>query len=208
MILVLAAALVATDAPGDGGGYVQTLDPCEAASYSDPGAPDILAWQAARNGNAMDGYRSFLTLYPRSVCAAAAKQMIAARKQGAAHWVAEYARDGIKGPAPAMLRGDPAMGITDEDYPALAQRNGEEGTVAVAYDVATDGQMENCRVTQSSGSDSLDKTTCRIITRRARFKPARDAAGKPVRSQGSRRIVWQIPRVQIPYVRPLGGATR
>ena len=198
MMLILAAiaAAAAPPAPPQSapGGYVATLDPCEAAVFSDPDAADVLAWRTARDTNRMDDYRRFLSLYPASVCAAEAKQQIATREKGAAKWAAEYAAEPATGPRPAELLGDPAGGITNEDYPPLAMRNGEEGTVAVRFEIAPDGQIESCRVTQSSGSAILDRTTCHLFTTRMRFRPARDAAGKPVRSTSARRITWRIPR--------------
>jgi protein TonB len=95
---------------------------------------------------------------------------------------------------PARIKGDPSFGITDEDYPASAQRNGEEGTTAIAYDITADGHMAGCHVTGSSGSSTLDTTTCQLAMRRARFSPAEDAAGNPIASHGQRRIVWRIPK--------------
>ncbi len=94
----------------------------------------------------------------------------------------------------ARTKGDQSFGITDEDYPAAAQRNGEEGTTAIAYDITADGHMANCHVTGSSGSSTLDTTTCQLAMRRARFYPAQDAAGNPIASHGNRRIRWQIPK--------------
>jgi protein TonB len=95
---------------------------------------------------------------------------------------------------PAQIKGDPSFGITSDDYPSSSQRNGEEGVTAIAYDITADGRMANCRVTSSSGSSTLDETTCTLSMRRARFKPAQDAAGNPIASHGTRRIRWQIPK--------------
>jgi protein TonB len=95
---------------------------------------------------------------------------------------------------PAQIKGDPSFGITSDDYPSSSQRNGEEGVTAIAYDIGVDGRISNCHVTGSSGSATLDETTCTLSTRRARYKPAQDAAGNPIPSHGTRRIRWQIPK--------------
>jgi len=95
---------------------------------------------------------------------------------------------------PAQIKGDPSFGITSDDYPSSSQRNGEEGVTSIAYDIGVDGRISNCRVTGSSGSATLDETTCTLSTRRARYKPAQDAAGNPIPSHGTRRIRWQIPK--------------
>src|SRR5258708_6239304 len=94
----------------------------------------------------------------------------------------------------ATIKGDPSFGITNDVYPPSAERNGEEGTTRFAYDITVDGHMANCHVTGSSGSATLDTTTCQLAMRRARFKPAQDAAGNPIASHGGRAIVWKIPK--------------
>jgi len=67
-----------------------------------------------------------------------------------------------------------------DDYPAEAQQNGEEGTVQVALTVDVNGKVSGCTVIRSSSYASLDRATCNILQRRARFVPARDAAGRPI----------------------------
>ena len=70
--------------------------------------------------------------------------------------------------------------IGSSDYPAAAQSSGEQGIVAFQLSVSPDGRTTDCQVTASSGSASLDETTCRLMIERARFAPARDAAGNAV----------------------------
>jgi len=76
-------------------------------------------------------------------------------------------------------RQDPAKWFTDLDYPAEAKRAGAQGTVSVALDIDTSGHVAACRVTASSGSASLDQTTCWLVTRRGRFTVQTDASGAP-----------------------------
>ena len=80
-----------------------------------------------------------------------------------------------------------------EDYPNDALRRGDEGTVAVQMLIGADGRVSRCVVTTSSRSPSLDAATCRILTERAGFTPARDRHGKPTTDQYYQRITWQIP---------------
>lgn len=49
--------------------------------------------------------------------------------------------------------------------------------VAYRATIRPDGTIQDCKVEISSGSVSLDKITCRSVTRRARFKPATMADG-------------------------------
>lgn len=80
----------------------------------------------------------------------------------------------------------------DTDYPGAARRAEQQGTVRVSYTVGADGRVSNCAVTQSSGSSSLDSTTCRIFERRFRYAPARDAAGNPVSTTVRSTVTWQL----------------
>ena len=83
--------------------------------------------------------------------------------------------------------------ITTEDYPQSALRNEEQGTTAVRLSIGTNGRVSNCSVTSSSGSSALDSTTCSVLSRRARFTPAKDQSGNPIGDSTSVRIRWQLP---------------
>lgn len=65
------------------------------------------------------------------------------------------------------------------DYPSRAMRRNEEGRVSVTVTINPDGRVGSCRVTASSGSDTLDSAACRGMERYARFQPALDDAGRP-----------------------------
>ncbi|HEV2866297.1 MAG TPA: energy transducer TonB [Allosphingosinicella sp.] len=81
----------------------------------------------------------------------------------------------------------------DTDYPASARRAGVEGSVSVRFVVRTDGRVGGCRVTRSSGHAELDSTTCRLIEERFRYRPARDADGRPVPQTVTRTFDWLLP---------------
>ena len=83
--------------------------------------------------------------------------------------------------------------FSDEDYPAAAVRNREQGPVAFSLAVGADGRPTGCSVTASSGSAILDSTTCRLLMMRARFEPARDSKGRPTTDSVAGRIVWRLP---------------
>ena len=82
--------------------------------------------------------------------------------------------------------------IGSDDYPSQAIANDEQGTVSVSLSIGTNGRVTNCSVTGSSGSRSLDNATCRILTSRARFTPARDNQGNPTTGTFSQRISWRL----------------
>lgn len=91
--------------------------------------------------------------------------------------------------AASLLRG---RFNNETDYPNAARRNEEQGTVRVAFTIGTDGRVSNCAVVQSSGSSSLDSTTCRIFERRFRYAPARDASGNPVPTTMRQSVNWRL----------------
>jgi protein TonB len=80
----------------------------------------------------------------------------------------------------------------ERDYPSAAKRAEEEGMVRVSYTIGLDGRVTNCIVTGSSGSRSLDTTTCRILERRFRYSPARDASGNPVSQTKTQSVSWRL----------------
>ncbi|MBB4100534.1 energy transducer TonB [Sphingomonas kyeonggiensis] len=74
-----------------------------------------------------------------------------------------------------LLEGD----ITGHDYPRAAARAGAQGTVGLRFTVGVNGRVTDCQVTRSSGNADLDETTCRLIKKRFRYAPSRDASGRP-----------------------------
>jgi periplasmic protein TonB len=70
-------------------------------------------------------------------------------------------------------------GITDADYPRAALKAGASGTVGLRFVVGVDGRVSSCTITRSSGNRDLDETTCKLIRKRFRYVPSKDAAGRP-----------------------------
>ena len=75
--------------------------------------------------------------------------------------------------------------LTNADYRRARAPRGAEGVVSVQFRVRTDGRVDRCTLTGSSGYREFDEATCRLIEQRFRYRPARDAAGRP--------IDWTIP---------------
>ena len=67
---------------------------------------------------------------------------------------------------------------------------GPGGIVGVRYTVETDGSVTHCGIMRSSGNGVLDATTCRLIELRFRYRPWRDASGRPIRSTVVRNQAW------------------
>jgi TonB family protein len=83
--------------------------------------------------------------------------------------------------------GSPGDWIRTEDYPAEVLNSGIEGTVDFSLSVTKDGNVGDCKIIKSSGSDILDKETCSLLTVRAQFEPAE------VSSIYRSRVFWKIP---------------
>ena len=96
------------------------------------------------------------------------------------------------GPAAPAARDRPAIlnWLHQSDYPAESLAAGEQGEVTAAFDVTETGAVENCKVIRSSGYLRLDDATCPLIVERARYRPAIDATGKPMRSADVRAFRW------------------
>lgn len=96
---------------------------------------------------------------------------------------------------PSLGAEGPGAIFTDNDYPVDAIRKEEQGTVAFRLRVTSAGGVENCAVTASSGSASLDAATCRILSERAKLTPATDASGKAIAGDFDGRIRWVLPEI-------------
>jgi protein TonB len=59
--------------------------------------------------------------------------------------------------------------------------------------VQPDGRVGGCTVVRSSGHASLDETTCRLIERRFRYRPALDASGRPTSATEYKSFDWSVP---------------
>ena len=94
----------------------------------------------------------------------------------------------------AEPRGNPGNWANANDYPSRALREEREGVTRFSVTIDTNGRVSDCRVTGSSGHSDLDEATCKNIQRRARFRPALDAAGNPTTGTYSNAVRWQIPR--------------
>lgn len=95
---------------------------------------------------------------------------------------------GDGGTGARLIRGQ----IVNRDYPRDARRDKLGGSVTVRFTVAPDGRARDCAVTRSSGVESLDATTCRLVEQRFRYAPARNAAGSPIAEQRGWRQTWWL----------------
>ena len=97
--------------------------------------------------------------------------------------------------SPTRAKGNLAANFTSDDYPAEAIRREETGTVRFKLQIDTRGRVTDCTIMESSGSSSLDRATCSIIRRRARYEPARDGSGRAVQDFATGQIRWVLPEL-------------
>ena len=93
-------------------------------------------------------------------------------------WIAAAAVPPGGAQPPRLLNAEHLM--TADDYPTAALQAGDYGVVSIHLQVTAEGRVGGCAVTETSGSAPLDQATCSLALRRARFEPARDAAGRAI----------------------------
>lgn len=97
-------------------------------------------------------------------------------------------------PVAAAPRGNPGRWVTDSDYRTRWINEGLTGTARFTLAIDAAGKVTGCTITRSTGHGELDAATCNLVSKRARFDPARDGNGKPVAGNYSSAINWVIPR--------------
>jgi len=83
--------------------------------------------------------------------------------------------------------------IQTDDYPSAALREQASGRTGVALTITAHGLVSGCSIVSSSGNVDLDNAACRAMQRRARFTPAKDAAGKATEGRYQTGVNWTIP---------------
>lgn len=94
---------------------------------------------------------------------------------------------------PATPTGNPGTWLFSRDFPAGALNRGENGLVRFRLDVEATGDVSNCRILSRTNPDSFADLSCKLIKERARFTPALDSIGKPVKSFYISRVRWLSP---------------
>jgi TonB family protein len=82
--------------------------------------------------------------------------------------------------------------VAGSDYPAEAATKGDQGTVRFSVTVDVKGRVADCRVLGSSGFASLDRSTCKVLRSRARFRPATGEDGLPSVGVYVGALTWRL----------------
>jgi len=92
-----------------------------------------------------------------------------------------------------QAKGDVRNIFSSGDYPSEAMNHRQEGTVQFLLLIDEKGKVAGCHILKASGAPVLDGMGCQVIVERARFKPALDAQGKPMRSSYiTPTVTWRI----------------
>lgn len=94
---------------------------------------------------------------------------------------------GGAGRPPVKIAGDISSA---KDYPRESRELRIGTEVIVALTVGVDGLVKACRVVRPSPDPQAGEITCRLATRRFRFRPAQDASGRPVEGVYGWRQRW------------------
>jgi periplasmic protein TonB len=78
------------------------------------------------------------------------------------------------------------------DYPYEALMFRAQGSAEFRAIVGVNGRVRDCRIVRSSWVRLFGRLTCSILRERARFEPARDAAGNPVEDVVTDTVWWGI----------------
>jgi TonB family protein len=90
-------------------------------------------------------------------------------------------------------KGDLRAIFSADDYPAEAIRREQEGSARFLLLISENGSVAGCHVLEPSGVPVFDALGCQVLTKRAKFTPALDASGKPMRSAVTTpKINWRL----------------
>lgn len=108
------------------------------------------------------------------------------------HWGLDVERYKTISRKPVPIE-SPGRWITGNAYPDKALMRGEQAIIYFRLMVDANGQAESCHIQQSGYSKEFDQAVCRSLMKNAKFKPALDAEGKPMKSYFRASVIFQIP---------------
>jgi TonB family protein len=88
---------------------------------------------------------------------------------------------------------NPANWIGYRDYPVNLLAKGAQGLVQFRLLVGVDGKPTDCFIQESTRPKGFDDAVCKAMMTRARFDPALDKDGKPIKSYWRTAVRFQMP---------------
>lgn len=150
--------------------------------------------EALRNSTGLSiagiGYRQAFSFGQMHGVMAALDECVSSLRQW---WHIGEAKSAVKVPAKPHKPLD--LYLRDDDYPGIARNKAFEGELVLTLLVDEQGGVKNCTVEETSGVAVLDAMGCGVLANRARYHPALDESGKPLKSHDFARIrfKWDWP---------------
>lgn len=82
--------------------------------------------------------------------------------------------------------------FSPNDYPTTALRQEASGRTEVRLIIDRTGRPVDCILMRRSGNQAIDSETCQVLLDRARFEPAKDVDGKPMKSLYVTTVNWLL----------------
>ena len=82
--------------------------------------------------------------------------------------------------------------FSESDYPSDAIQANQSGGVKLLLLIDEAGTVQDCTLIETSGIALLDSRSCAVIVKGAKFKPATDVQGRPMKSSIITVIKWMI----------------
>lgn len=92
---------------------------------------------------------------------------------------------------PRWINADAISRRIVRDYPTRAVYAGEQGIMRMRVIIDKQGKVEECTILKATQTDSLESPACKAM-QDARFEPAVDGGGQPMRSYYSTSIVYRM----------------
>lgn len=86
--------------------------------------------------------------------------------------------------------GDESRWVTPDDLPPAYENMAQTRLAVMRLDIDISGRVANCTILRSTGAALLDFQSCRVMTARARYTPARDEAGQAIPTIRTKKIEW------------------
>jgi hypothetical protein len=150
---------------------------------------DTLDDMAKATALAVDVDRTEIATFPLPLADKAVAALAYCEQAKLEEWGADTAGF-APGASQAKPVGNPAMWLTAKDLGKAGK--GNAGFAALRLAIAPDGSISGCTPLETN-NPALDTLACPALTPRARYEPARDAAGHPVKSVVIYIASWPCP---------------
>lgn len=109
-----------------------------------------------------------------------------------AHWGLDPSQERRRTAGPESFDMSKAARRIIENYPFRGLRKGKSAIIQARMIIGADGSVTDCKIVNLTDAEEFGAGVCRIIRESARFKPALDANGVPMKSYLTQEIRYQV----------------